>query len=470
MPQIINNTYEAISGTREITIDGQKYDMRTRTVYDNKGQTGTIDTSKPIQYEVQYRQRPDLGNPAPSWTPLATKTEDINTNNGWEFTNVAGPGFKKKLVESGPNSLTSNLNTDANNALAKDAKVSVSRAQQALNTSPSKALPSAAANQDPTAAAGQGNKNQETEKDPFDSEKFSKNITSKNARNNFKKTRSGAPDGILVYPDGLRSTKQDVIKFDMLEYKPTKFGSDFGFESRSQNRTSIGTVILPIPSGISDTNSVTWGGPDMNALQAELARAALSGISGGVSGATDSLQSTAEKIAQNSGEVKTAVAAALAGEAAGVQGLLTRTTGAAINPNLELLFQGPALRPFSFTFKMSARNEKEAKTIISIIRFFKQGMSPQRSTSNLFLKSPHTFKIKYMLRGMNGQEHPFIGKIKECALQSFNVNYTPEGQYATFYDGKMVSYEVQMQFQELEPVFNDDYSELDKNADTQIGY
>ena len=317
---------------------------------------------------------------------------------------------------------------------------------------------------------GPGNKNQETEKDPFDSEKFSKNITSKNARNNFKKTRSGAPDGILVYPDGLRSTKQDVIKFDMLEYKPTKFGSDFGFESRSQNRTSIGTVILPIPSGISDTNSVTWGGPDMNALQAELARAALSTVSGGVSGATDSLQNTAEKIAKNSGEVKTAVAAALAGEAAGVQGLLTRTTGAAINPNLELLFQGPALRPFSFTFKMSARNEKEAKTIISIIRFFKQGMSPQRSTSNLFLKSPHTFKIKYMFRGMNGQEHPFIGKIKECALQSFNVNYTPEGQYATFYDGKMVSYEVQMQFQELEPVFNDDYSELDKNADTQIGY
>ena len=226
MPQINGNSYESISGTRELTIDGQKYNVRTRTVYDNKGQTGTIDTSKPIQYEVQYQQKPDLGNPAPSWTPLGTKSGDPAKNNGWEFTQAAGPGFKKKLVETGPNSLTSNLNTDANNALAKDAKVSVARAQQALKTAPSKALQSTAENQDPTAPAGGKNTNQQVESKPFDSESFSKNIKSKNARNNFKNARSGAPDGILVYPNDLRSTRQDIIKFDMLEYKPTKFGSD----------------------------------------------------------------------------------------------------------------------------------------------------------------------------------------------------------------------------------------------------
>jgi hypothetical protein len=50
------------------------------------------------------------------------------------------------------------------------------------------------------------------------------------------------------------------------------------------------------------------------------------------------------------------------------------------------------------------------------------------------------------------------------------VSYTPEGQYATFDDGAMVSYQITMQFQELEPIFNDDYSALDNDADTQIGY
>ena len=65
----------------------------------------------------------------------------------------------------------------------------------------------------------------------------------------------------------------------------------------------------------------------------------------------------------------------------------------------------------------------------------------------------------------------YINLIKECALQSFTVNYTPEGNYMTFADGLMTSYEISMQFQELEPIFNDDYKNLDgKSIDTNIGY
>ena len=67
------------------------------------------------------------------------------------------------------------------------------------------------------------------------------------------------------------------------------------------------------------------------------------------------------------------------------------------------------------------------------------------------------------------KEHPYIGQIKECALESFNVDYTPEGQYATFSDGIMVSYQITMQFRELEPIFNDDYGN-DPIFPTEIGY
>jgi len=138
-----------------------------------------------------------------------------------------------------------------------------------------------------------------------------------------------------------------------------------------------------------------------------------------------------------------------------------------LNPNMELLFNGPQLRPFSFTFKLSPRSKKEAESVRSIIRFFKQGMSPIRTESNLFLKAPHTFQIQYLHKK---EEHKFINKIKECALQSFVVNYTPESNYATFTDGAMVSYEIQMQFQELEPIFNDDYGNAANNTDTEIGF
>ena len=278
--------------------------------------------------------------------------------------------------------------------------------------------------------------------------------------------------GDYVYPLDLGKTKQDVIKFTMLEYIPQDFnqGGQFGFSNsaRQGERNSIGTVILPIPGGIQDNNSVSWAGQNMNALQAGLANVALNTIEDGVEGAKASITDITNAIKANAGEGKTAVAQLFAGAATGTgTQLLTRTTGAVINPNLELLFSGPALRTFSFSFKMNAREAAESREIVKILRFFKQGSAAQRSSSNLFLKSPHTFRIQYLHRGEQDNENPFMGKIKECALQSVGVNYTPENNYATFEDGAMVSYQVTLNFSELEPVFNNDYP---NDGDASIGF
>jgi hypothetical protein len=280
-------------------------------------------------------------------------------------------------------------------------------------------------------------------------------------------TRKSFPD--CVYPLDLGKTKQDVIKFTMLEYVPKDFSeTTFAFSDRSEDRKGIGTVILPIPGGIQDTNSVQWAGQNMNAIDAELARLALGGITQGVDGFFGTLQNQADKLAKNNAEVSTGLGAAFAGAASGTGGqLLTRTTGAVINPNLELLFSGPALRTFSFQFKMNAREKRESEEIVKILRFFKQGSAAQKSNSHLFLKSPHTFQIQYLHRGPSGADNPFMNKIKECALQSVAVNYTPEGNYATFDDGAMTSYELTLQFSELEPVFNNDYAQ---DNDATIGF
>lgn len=302
----------------------------------------------------------------------------------------------------------------------------------------------------------------------------------KKALESSANTRNQFPN--LRYPEDIGSTKQDVIKFTMLQYQPKTLqqgaaGGLFSFgQERKENRNGIGSVILPIPSGISDTNIVQWGSENMNAMEAFAANAALTTIKQGFSAgaglvakATDDIQNPT-----NSSEGSTGLANVFASAATGVGGaqILARTEGAVLNPNMELLFQGPSLRPFSFSFKMSARSKEEAKQIIGIIRFFKQGMSPIKSASNLFLKAPHTFKIQYLHLGANGKDHPYIGKIKECALQNLTVNYTPEGQYATFYDGMLVSYEMQMTFQELEPVFNEDYGKGSSASgpDSEIGF
>lgn len=285
-------------------------------------------------------------------------------------------------------------------------------------------------------------------------------------RNSFPGAAGSDP---LKYPLTLKSEKQDVIKFKMLKYEPKKFSPEnLGFSERTKDRKIIGTVVLPIPSGISDNNTVNWGSQDMNALQASAAAVAMKFISEGGEGGVDALGKVIEGISGASEDVKTAIKAAFTESATGTSGILARTTGAIVNPNMELLFNSPALRPFNFTFKLSARSKREAEAIRSIIRFFKQGMSPIRTESNLFLKAPHTFQLEYLHQG---QSHKYLNKFKECALQSFSVDYTPEGQYATFTDGAMVSYQIAMQFQELEPVFNDDYGNLENvYPDPNIGY
>jgi len=159
--------------------------------------------------------------------------------------------------------------------------------------------------------------------------------------------------------------------------------------------------------------------------------------------------------------VKTALGTAIAGAASktGAQ-VLKRTSGAIINPNMELLFNNPSLRQFNFTWKLAPRSKDESRAVVSIIRFFKQGMAPIREEPNLFLKAPNTFKLTYHHKF---DDHKYLNRFKECALLNCGVQYTPDGNYATYEDGVMTAYQMTLAFQELEPVYSDDYQNLQDN-------
>jgi len=271
----------------------------------------------------------------------------------------------------------------------------------------------------------------------------------------------GAP---LHYPV-TRDPNQDVIKFDMLKYEPKKI-SGFGFGERDSTRESIGTVTLPIPGGISDANACNWGDDTMGPLQLAAAGLALKALTpDGSTPIGAALGDLKSQLVTNNTEMKQLIQGKFAATAVGADpnSLLSRTQGMILNPNLELLFQGPSLRPFAFEFKMSPRSAAEAKVITQIIRFFKQGMAPIREQSRLFLKTPHTFRIKYVQMGDN-DENIYLNKFKECALLSCSVQYTPEGNYAPYEDGAMSSYQMSLQFKELEPVYNDSYKDMPTDA------
>ena len=290
-----------------------------------------------------------------------------------------------------------------------------------------------------------------------------------------KDTRNKFPEN-LFYPESLRGADQplqDVIKFNMMKYEPKDISGSgdnakITFSDRSNDVAGrrIGSVILPIPGGISDGMNVSWNQENMDPIALAKGQIALRTIMEGGEGLTDSVGDIANTLKNNTG-VKEGIANLIAGAASGTgQQLLTRTTGSVLNPNMELLFNGPQLRNFTFQFKLSPRSKKEADKVIKIIRFFKQGMAPIRSQSRLFLKSPHTFKLQYL---HNNKDHQYLNRFKECALQGCTMTYG-EAQYSTYEDGVMSSYNMSLTFKELEPVFNDEYTALDGNDDSMIGY
>ena len=272
-------------------------------------------------------------------------------------------------------------------------------------------------------------------------------------------TRNEGFPNPLVFPKTLRrdvANGQDFLKINMMKYAPKDFNEDnFSFSERDIDRTSIGSVILPIPGGIQDAQSVQWGGKTMTPLDMVKADIAMSAVTEGLGAGVKTAGTAAQNLAKGFGPNKQALAAVIAGMASGAGDLLTRTTGAITNPNMELLFGGPQLRTFSFQFQLAPRSRDEAMEAVKIIRFFKQGMAPIRTKSMLFLKSPHTFKLSY--KGSDGDDHKYLNKFKECALGAFNVNYTPNGNYSTYEDGVMTAYQITMNFRELDPIYNDDY-------------
>jgi len=296
-----------------------------------------------------------------------------------------------------------------------------------------------------------------------------------------KKNSRTKYDDRLVYPEKLQSEYQDCIRFSALEYKPPGLssqgqGATAGLRAVSlsalekNKRAILGTVILPIPSGIGDGNSVGWSDDSIDDLTRAFANIAKDTITGGANvGATTAGNEVNGAMAGGGSDAKSMTAAVMTQYATGTNNLQQRISGNIGNPNLELLFTGTNLRSFTFTFRLSPRSEDEAIIVRKIIRFFKQTMSVKRSESTLLLRSPHTFAISYLTKN---KEHPYLNKFKECALQYCNVSYTPDGNYMSF-DGPepaMTSYELSLTFRELEAIFDDDYKALDSNADTQIGY
>lgn len=134
--------------------------------------------------------------------------------------------------------------------------------------------------------------------------------------------------------------------------------------------------------------------------------------------------------------------------------VLARTSGKILNPNAELLFQGPVLRDFGFKFLMIARGEDEAEEIRRIIRFFKIGAAPVFSDGPALLGTPNVFQLEYKAGKRNLDT---VNKFNEMALRTITVDYAPDGFWSAYQDSHPVAVVMSLQFSELRPLYRRDH-------------
>jgi hypothetical protein len=133
-------------------------------------------------------------------------------------------------------------------------------------------------------------------------------------------------------------------------------------------------------------------------------------------------------------------------------------TRIAINPHMEVIFNGIGFRQFQFSFRFTAQSEAEALNIDNIIRAFKFYAAPEilAGAAGRFWIYPAEFDIQFY---SNGTENDFLNKISTCALTDMQVNYTSAGQWSAHRPYKStpglagspsVCTDIQLTFKELE--------------------
>ena len=287
---------------------------------------------------------------------------------------------------------------------------------------------------------------------------------------------------IYRYPYDMMDRSTDYMLIESIEYKPSGAMPDFTSTNSSFQRLKTEkakyNIVLPMPNQIAQANTVGWGesrisalaGTGVNVVTKSLTEANLkNGIIPAAAAALEEAKKQINANVKSSALFGTATKQyirdyaasqainALAGTNIRAGDILARTQGKIVNQNLELLFNGVALRPFSFAWDLTPRDEKEAGVIREIFYKLKQS-SAARRTNNLFLGSPDVWRISYR---KGTQVHGFLNRFKICALTTVGINYTGSGQYSSYNDsmGTPVHMQLSLNFTELEPIYREDYDQ-----------
>ena len=290
------------------------------------------------------------------------------------------------------------------------------------------------------------------------------------------------------YPVGLKYGEDtDYVLFQFVEYQPpfakTTVGSNTPSRTTGQlgqynasvseanvktvypkvkvgeEETEVLGVLLPIPQDLSTEQKQNWNGKKFTRIGAN----AIAATNGNFSNLKDTLGDPGGNLKAILDALKTSTLNRIPGVGGNltINDIAGSTKGVVLNPNAELLYDSPDLREIGMVFKMVPQNEEEAKHIKLICDAFRTASLPAYgaddnvvtglggSGSN-YIRVPNLCKFTFM-SGSN--PHKWVAQYKPCAITAVQVNYTPDGTFATYGDKSPVATELTIKFVETKLIF-----------------
>jgi hypothetical protein len=269
----------------------------------------------------------------------------------------------------------------------------------------------------------------------------------------------------LLFPEDLvQSNRSFYMSFSFMKYEKRSI-------QNSPFLRSEGTVRLPLPEGLRDNLSVTYGTPSLGPIVgAALDSVAGRQIAGG---------NIEQTVAGAAGALGGALLGGVEGAAASVLnssggGLATQTgqaaqayLGLAVNPYQTVLFEKPEFKTHNFSWKILPKTPKESDIARNIYRTFQFHASPGVSRGpGVFFSYPSMAIVSLF------PSSEFLYRFKPCVIKSVSVNYAGAGAPSFFKrTDAPTAMTLSIQLQEIEYWTANDYTRIsfsDRDAEANL--
>ncbi len=128
--------------------------------------------------------------------------------------------------------------------------------------------------------------------------------------------------------------------------------------------------------------------------------------------------------------------------------------GAVFNPNVELLYNSPRLRPFSMSFDFVPRSAAEAQIVNQIILNFKKWSAPADLENGMF-EIPHVWQVNYMTGKAKNKN---MNRFKKAALKDVVVKANSQPDMHLAHEGGVpIVTSMTLTFMEVEIITREDH-------------